>query len=118
MMIYHVEHVNNCTSVVIVIHLKLDYVCLDSVLRLSLMFFALKKYLPVWKFLCEYIFFMYCHFCWLCTRDLEPRIILIAVMFYSEIRSSSLQSQDIENVLAAIVDSTGNCYMHIEKKLQ
>lgn len=56
-------------------------------------------------------------FVWLCTRDLEPRIILIALVFYSEICGSSLQSQDIEDILAATVDSTWNCYMHIEKKI-
>lgn len=37
-------------------------------------------------------------------------------MFCSEICGSSLQSQDIENILAALVDSAWNCYMHIEKK--
>lgn len=57
-------------------------------------------------------------FVWLYTGDSEPRIISIALMFFSEICSSSLQSQDIENTLAAIVDSTWNCYMRVQKKLQ
>lgn len=74
----HVEHVNNCASVVIVIHLKL-YVCLDYQCFL------------LWgnTCLCGNSFVSTASlsivlFVWLYTGDLEPRIILVALMFYSE----------------------------------